>query len=58
MNELTSALKHSASVIETTLMKDPDLVDFQQRIHDEISIPMHLMLDKIEDVYQHISMKN
>jgi nucleoside-diphosphate-sugar epimerase len=56
LNELTSVLKHSASVIETTLMKDPDLVDFQQRIHDEISIPMHLMLDEIEDVYQHISM--
>ena len=54
MVELSSALKHTASLTEETLMKDPGLAGLAQRIHDEIGITMQLILDEIEDVYHHL----
>jgi hypothetical protein len=53
MVELSSALKHTASLTEETLMKDPGLAGLAQRIHDEIGITMQLILDEIEEVYHH-----
>jgi nucleoside-diphosphate-sugar epimerase len=54
MDELSSVLKHTASLTEETLQKDPALAGLTQRIHDEIGITMQLILDEIEEVYQHL----
>ena len=54
MVELSSALKHTASLTEETLQKDPALAGLTQRIHDEIGITMQLILDEIEEVYHNL----
>lgn len=53
--ELSSALQHTASTTEKTLMAEPALAGLAQRIHEEIGITMQLILDEIEEVYHHLS---
>jgi len=54
VDELSSALNHTASLTEEILLKDPGLAGLAQRIHDEIGITMQLILDEIEEVYHHL----
>jgi nucleoside-diphosphate-sugar epimerase len=52
--ELSRALAHNAEVTVKMLRAIPSLKNLQQRIHDDISLTMQLILDEIEDVYHRL----
>ncbi len=54
VGELSRALAHNAEVTVKMLLAIPSLKDLQQRIHDDISLTMQLILDEIEDVYHRL----
>lgn len=54
MVELSSALKHTASLTEETLQKNPELAGLPQRIHDKIDLTMQLILDEIKEANHHL----
>jgi nucleoside-diphosphate-sugar epimerase len=52
--ELTQALQHTAEHLKNVLLNHPVLTPYRQRIHDEIGLTIQLIMDEIEDVYEHI----
>jgi len=58
LNELAGAFSRLASKIEESIRHHPDLVAFQQRVHDKVVITMQLIVDEIEDVFENLPAKN
>lgn len=54
-DELAAALTHNAETIIKALHGKESLKELTQKIHDEISLTMQLVLDEIEDVYQRLA---
>lgn len=53
--ELSQVLEHTVDTLKKTLLGRSDLVRYHQRIHDKIDLTLQLLLDEIEDVYDHLA---
>jgi len=55
--EVINAVKLTADTIVQILLKDPQLLPLEQRIHHEIKVTLQMVIDIIEDTYEFMQKK-